>query len=259
MLLAAPLPGGLAPVADPSRLGAWWSIAGPVNGCYGAARILLAAISAIWAGLVAMRSAVAGTRIGAALASRLVARAATGTRRAGLAGVLRLVLGLSVSGAGVSGCALGSRAASASGTTTPTPAATGAGPSALPAPLLVSKLPAPSPDRGQPAPSSASPLDRRPAAPAPMSPAQTAATTAPPESGAARYWTVRPGDDLWSIAVSVTSGAGSSGRPDVARYWQALIAANLSRLPVPADPSLIFPGDELILPPIAAPGGTTTG
>ena len=35
---------------------------------------------------------------------------------------------------------------------------------------------------------------------------------------------------------------------DVARYWRRLIEINRSRLPEPADPSLIFPGDELLLP-----------
>lgn len=60
---------------------------------------------------------------------------------------------------------------------------------------------------------------------------------------------VRPGDSLWSIAERIVSAR----RPDpsvgdVARYWRELIEANRSRLPEPSDPSLIFPGDELLLP-----------
>jgi hypothetical protein len=35
----------------------------------------------------------------------------------------------------------------------------------------------------------------------------------------------------------------------VGRYWVELIAANRSRLPDPSDPSLLFPGDLVRLPP----------
>ncbi len=61
---------------------------------------------------------------------------------------------------------------------------------------------------------------------------------------------VAPGDNLWLIArASLTDARG--GRPrdaDVARYWHALIAQNRSTLRS-GDPSLIFPGEIVTLPP----------
>jgi hypothetical protein len=38
------------------------------------------------------------------------------------------------------------------------------------------------------------------------------------------------------------------GSGSVPAYWARLIEANRSRLPDPADPSLLFPGDVLVLP-----------
>lgn len=80
--------------------------------------------------------------------------------------------------------------------------------------------------------------------------APTTPTAEAPEeiAGAGSTWTVRPGDDFWSIAATVISTRG--GGP-VGGYWLQLIQANRSRLPDPADPSLLFPGDVLVLP---APG-----
>jgi hypothetical protein len=62
---------------------------------------------------------------------------------------------------------------------------------------------------------------------------------------------VRPGDDFWSIAETVVTKSPSAAGPSesVARYWLRLIEANRSRLPDPADPNLLFPGDVLVLPP----------
>jgi hypothetical protein len=75
-------------------------------------------------------------------------------------------------------------------------------------------------------------------------------TPALPAPRSAR-WTVRPGDNLWSIASAVVSARiGRQGSDlQVAAYWVDLIQANQSRLPVPSDPSLIFPGDVIELPP----------
>ncbi len=65
-------------------------------------------------------------------------------------------------------------------------------------------------------------------------------------------WIVRPGDNLWFIADQTLAAAW--GRPpsdrQVAGYWMNVIAANRSRLPDPSDPSLLFAGDLIILPPV---------
>lgn len=64
-------------------------------------------------------------------------------------------------------------------------------------------------------------------------------------------WTVRPGDDFWTIAEMVVGAGSASGESTsvVGGYWLQLMAANRSRLPDPTDPSLLFPGQVLVLPP----------
>lgn len=67
-------------------------------------------------------------------------------------------------------------------------------------------------------------------------------------------WTVRPGDDFWSIAEAVVISSGASADPGrVARYWSRMLAANRRRLPVPGDPNFLFPGDVIVLPPLYGP------
>jgi nucleoid-associated protein YgaU len=64
---------------------------------------------------------------------------------------------------------------------------------------------------------------------------------------------VRPGDSFWSIAASAL--AASWGRPptdaEIVPYWLALIDANHALLADPANPSLLFTGQQLRLPPTA--------
>ena len=65
-------------------------------------------------------------------------------------------------------------------------------------------------------------------------------------------WIVRPGDNLWFIAEQ-TLAAGWDRSPSdrqVAGYWMSVIATNRSRLPDPSDPSLLFAGDIIVLPPL---------
>jgi hypothetical protein len=80
-----------------------------------------------------------------------------------------------------------------------------------------------------------------------------APSTAPGvELRAAGTWTVRPGDNLWSIAAATLSQAWGGPPPeaDLARYWWRVVETNRAHLPNPADPNLLFPGDRVTVPPI---------
>ena len=81
------------------------------------------------------------------------------------------------------------------------------------------------------------------------------ARVGPARVGPARV-VVRPGDNLWLID-RVALERGSVARIDdsaVARYWQDVIGANRSTLRS-GDPSLVFPGEIIALPP--APRGVS--
>ncbi|MGH9065984.1 MAG: LysM peptidoglycan-binding domain-containing protein [Acidimicrobiales bacterium] len=101
--------------------------------------------------------------------------------------------------------------------------------------------------RGRQGSSAASRLTRRPATPAPGPFAATAARPSLPAT-----WTVRTGDDLWSIAEATLVHAWGHQPSDeqVDGYWLALIRVNRSRLAEPGVPDLIFPGQVFLLPPV---------
>ncbi len=80
---------------------------------------------------------------------------------------------------------------------------------------------------------------------APLAPATTRGA---PASGPTPTRIVAPGDNLWEIAAREV-GADPSDATSVAPYWRALIAANRDRLRDPDDPSLIYPGQWLVIPP----------
>jgi LysM domain len=65
-----------------------------------------------------------------------------------------------------------------------------------------------------------------------------------------RWWTVRPGDNLWSIAEATLAEAWGRIPPErvLARYWWQVVQANRPFLPNPADPNLLFPGDRVAIP-----------
>ena len=128
------------------------------------------------------------------------------------------------------------RPAPTNGGPAPTPSAT---PSAQPAPTPSSTPATSAGPTAQPAPAPA-------LGPAPA-PVPSPATTPPLAA-----WTVRPGDDLWSIAEAVM--AKHLGQPpsdaQIGPYWLQVIAANRSRLPDPRNPGLIFAGEVITLPPL---------
>jgi nucleoid-associated protein YgaU len=73
---------------------------------------------------------------------------------------------------------------------------------------------------------------------------------APSAGPVVNRWTVRPGDDLWSISESVLA-ARTGRRPDdraVASLWLKVIEANRATLPDPANPDLIFAGEVIVVP-----------
>ncbi len=85
-----------------------------------------------------------------------------------------------------------------------------------------------------------------PASPVPIEPDETVAPS-PSEA-----YEVRAGDHLWALAAEqVLDHLGR--RPtdgEVARYWAVLVAANRDRLVDPSNSDLIYPGQQLVLPPV---------
>lgn len=103
-----------------------------------------------------------------------------------------------------------------------------------------------------PAPSAATPLPyfTSPAV-LPSDPGDDPTPAPPaPSTGVAAEVVVAPGDHLWAIAertVAQRLGPGP-GDTTIADYWRRLIVANHDRLVDPQDPSLIHPGQRLVLP-----------
>lgn len=66
---------------------------------------------------------------------------------------------------------------------------------------------------------------------------------------------VRAGDHLWSIAEqTMTAHLGRASTDEETRtYWQSLIEMNRARLADPSNPSLLLPGQDLMLPPLPQP------
>ena len=75
----------------------------------------------------------------------------------------------------------------------------------------------------------------------------------PPPAIDPTAWVVEQADSFWSIAAEVTAAPDGSPADErtVTRYWHALIEANRSRLPDPANPDLLVPGQHLTVPPPA--------
>ena len=260
----------------------WWTTFGPVTATFAAVRLGLLLLVVVWGVALLVNLAFA--------VGILSGRATPGVVRWLLAWsavrpwrrLLLVALGLSISSGTLAGCAGGdrslglSRPAAPQGSVPPAPlliapsAVDGAPlsvgppvPAAAPAPAAAA---APAVHKAAPAPAGA----HRPSVSGPqVKPVPqlqsvpegrtqpVAAPTGPRSTGPTSgwdTWTVRPGDDFWSIAEEVVRRNPEVPSMSVARYWAALLAANKGRLPVPGDPNLLFPGDRILLPPIGPPG-----
>ena len=82
-------------------------------------------------------------------------------------------------------------------------------------------------------------------------PVPTPAIAPPPQ--VRHHVIVRAGDSLWLIARAWLTDASGRAPADaeIANYWRAVIAANRPTLRS-GDPSLIYPGEILVLPPVSA-------
>jgi hypothetical protein len=66
-------------------------------------------------------------------------------------------------------------------------------------------------------------------------------------------WTVEPGESFWSIAEEhLTDALGRTpSEKEVTRYWDVVVQANRDRLADGNNPDLLFPGQQLVLPPVS--------
>lgn len=110
-------------------------------------------------------------------------------------------------------------------------------------------LPAPE----APTPEASTPVDRDAPPPTDREVPAPGTPDAPTPSGDgvdAATVTVRPGDHLWSIAERHLAARDDRAPTDdeVAAHWRRLIEVNRDRLVDPANPDLILPGQQFVLP-----------
>ena len=234
------------PLLHPGHLVAWWGVHPPVVAAMSLLRVGGLVCGGYWLFLCSM--VIVFTRSGHLLRlARL--------RLPGMGHLMKVATGSSLLGVAVvcaTGCATTAGHPSAAAPRPPelvpldNPTA-----SATPPRITVRRLqaaPATStPARGEPAtrqpdlpPPTASPQ----AAPPPVLPTTTTTSTA------ATSWTVRPGEDLWSITESVLIArlGHAPDQREVAALWIRVIDTNRPDLPDPANPNLIFAGDVVVIP-----------
>jgi nucleoid-associated protein YgaU len=103
-----------------------------------------------------------------------------------------------------------------------------------------------------PATARAAPTTTQTAEPATASPPPTAHQPPADETGVPAAWTVRPGDDLWSIAQQVQAQAlgRAPANDETSTYWVQLLDANRATV---ATPDLLYTGQVLTVPtPLSA-------
>jgi len=213
-----------SPPTTPAALPAWVDQAGPIAAALAIFRLVLLAITAYLLLTLALfgLARVAPAAVGSVLDRTVVAVTPVVVQR-----LLRAACGLAVV------TALGAGPIGAAGATPPTASGTSTGTA-----TLVEVDPSPGPGT---AVLSAVPTDDPQLTPPPTPP--PAPAQRPPTSHR-----VVPGDHLWSIASAQVSS--HLGRPasdaEIGRYWVEVIGAN----PHIADPDVIHPGDEVVLPPL---------
>ena len=75
----------------------------------------------------------------------------------------------------------------------------------------------------------------------------------------ATLYTVQPGDNMWSIAAAhLTARAGTPSAEQTAEVWRRVIELNRDRI-ISGNPGLIFPGEQLLLPPLGGETGRGSG
>lgn len=76
----------------------------------------------------------------------------------------------------------------------------------------------------------------------------------PPARPRSDTWLTEPGDHLWSIAAETIADelADDPTEDQITRYWLAVVEVNRDRLVDPANPDLILPGQEFVLPPVGS-------
>jgi hypothetical protein len=222
------------PLFDPARWSRWWQTVGPLRASLSLVRAGVLAVVTVWVLIVTAVMLTTHVPASRAVLVRWGERIRVGGWSGGSA--VRLVVGLATAGAVVGGCS--SRGGAGS-----------------PVPPMLADL-GPSFGTSEPAPPPVNPVSVKPPAPPVASPpAPPVRPPAPPVrattvDSVTHQWSVRPGDDLWSIAASTLSRA--AGEPDpteraIAAYWLEVMQANRGWL---KDPNLIFPGEVVTLPPI---------
>jgi hypothetical protein len=90
-----------------------------------------------------------------------------------------------------------------------------------------------------------------PPAPPTGSPPPVLQKVTAPAPAAERTWTVGSGEHFWSISTRVLAAAWGRAPSDVevVPYWEQLIEANRDRLADRSNPDLLFPGQQLVVPP----------
>lgn len=137
---------------------------------------------------------------------------------------------------------------------------------AAPVPLRVGEQPADHPRVAAPPPAAEAPAaPHRPGPAAPIilrvgggAPSERSDPegTAPREATLYTVYTVQPGDNMWSIAAAcLTDREGPPSAERTAELWRRVIELNRDRI-ISGNPGLIFPGEQLLLPP---PGETGRG
>jgi hypothetical protein len=259
------------PVLQAPQLPSWWSRTGPVAGTGSVLRLAVVLAGGGWS----VRSLTSGMwrsrhRFPPAAAASAAHWTRMWKRIRATGGLIRLAIGLTSSGAALSACASSGPSSSDSAPAASPVAPVLLDPTTPPSPA-VSTVTGPSPRtpaRPIPAASTVAAPSPRAAATPTQTHARSAVSVARAGPGPSRKaeshgsakarpirpatWTVRPGDDFWSIAEIVVARASSApaGGRHIALYWSRLIEANRGRLPRPGDPDLLFPGDLVVLPPL---------